>query len=76
MDRNDFFQRMMSEAVDEVASGKAGSWRDIKPNILILACFGMLTNHLSKKIERPLWMFSISISAGVTWYIISRVIGL
>ena len=65
-----FFKKMCKEATEELASGREGTWREISPNVLILACFGMLFNNLTHKITRPLWFFSGSVAAGVIGYII------
>lgn len=72
---NDFFHRMTKEAMEELAGGDKG-WREVESNVLILACFGMLYNHLASKISRPLWFFAGSVLAGVVWFIIGKVIGL
>ena len=53
---NDFFAKMTKDAIDELAEGVT-SWRDMPPNVLIMACFGMLTNHLTHKFLRPMWGF-------------------
>ena len=66
---NDFFARMCKEAQDELASGKK-SWRDVDTNTLLMACFGLLTNHLTHKLTRPLWFFACSIAAAVLAYIV------
>lgn len=70
---NDFFHRMCKEAQDELASGDKG-WKDAETNTLLLACFGMLTNHLTHKITRPLWFFASSVAAGVVAYILINVL--
>ena len=70
----DFFQKMCKEAEDEVASGEKG-WRELAPNVLILACFAMLTNHLSHKLTRPLWFFAGTIFTGVVGYLIHLFLG-
>ena len=70
---NDFFARMCKEAQDEIASGEKG-WKDTDTNTLILAAFGLLTNHLSHKLTRPLWWFAGAVSAGVVTYIISTIL--
>lgn len=72
---NDFFHKMQQEAVEELASGKQ-SWRDCDTNTLVLACFGMLENHLASRIVKPLWFFASSICAGVVWFVVSSIIGL
>lgn len=60
---NGLLERMQKEAIDEIASG-AKSWREVSPNTLILACFGLLTNHLTHKITKPLWWVAGSVGAG------------
>ena len=70
---NDFFARMCREAQDEIASGEKG-WKETDPNTLMLACFGMLTNHLTHKLTRPLWFFASSIATGVIAYIIMSIL--
>ena len=73
MAANGFFERMTKEAQDELASGEKG-WRDVDPNTLLLACFGMLTNHLTHKLCRPLWFFASSVAAGVIAFIIKSIL--
>ena len=74
MNGNDFFQRMTKEAIEELASGEKG-WRDADTNSLVLACFGMLYNHLAHKITKPLWFFAGSVFAGIITYITISVLG-
>jgi hypothetical protein len=64
---------MCKEAQDEIASGEKG-WKEADTNTLLLACFGMLSNHLTHKLARPLWFFASSIAAGVVAYIIISVL--
>ena len=71
---NDLFFRMCKEAQDELASGEKG-WKDADTNTLVLACFGMLTNHLTHKLAKPLWFFSSSVAAGVIFYVIEGILG-
>jgi hypothetical protein len=66
---DDFFSQMCREAQDELASGKK-SWREVDSNTLLLAAFGMLSNHLTSKIAKPLWWFAGSVSAGVLGYLV------
>lgn len=75
MEDNGFFTRMCKEAMEELASGER-SWKEIDTNTLFLACFGMLNNHLTHTLVRPLWFFASAIVAGVVWYIISGVLHL
>lgn len=70
---NDFFMRMCREAADELASGEGG-WRKSNPNVLLLAAFGMLSNHLTSRLVKPLWFFAGSIFTGVVGYLIHLVI--
>jgi len=64
---------MTKEAMDELASGEQG-WRDANPNTLMLACFGMLTNHLTSKLVKPMWFFAGTVFAGVVGYIVHLVL--
>lgn len=73
MANNDFFFQMCKEASDDLASGKKG-WRDADTNTLLLACFGMLTNHLSHKLARPLWWFAGAVSFGIIAYIVDTIL--
>ena len=66
---NDFFEKMCKEAIEELASGEKG-WRDADTNTLLLACFGMLYNHLVSRLSRPLWLFAGSVFAGIVAYIV------
>ena len=61
---NGFFQKMCKEAEDELASGEKG-WRAADSNTLILACFGMLNNHLAHTITKPLWWCVGVVATGV-----------
>ncbi len=70
---NDFFQNMCKEALDEISSGEKG-WKEAEPNTLLLACFGLLTNHLTHKITRPLWFFASAVAAGVIAFIVNTVL--
>ncbi len=70
MNGNDsFFMRMCAEAEEELASGKT-SWRDVPSNVLILAAFGMLSNHLASRIVRPLWLFAGTVFAAGAAFIL------
>jgi len=71
---DDFFMRMCREAQEELASGNKG-WKSVDTNTLFLACFGMMTNHLTHKLGKPLWFFASSIAAGVMGYIVHLVVG-
>ena len=71
---NDFFMRMCKEAQEELASGEKG-WKEADTNTLLLACFGMLSNHLTSRIVKPLWWFAGSVFAGVIGYLVSVVLG-
>ncbi len=71
---NDLFLRMCKEAQDEIASGEKG-WKEADTNTLLLAAFGLLTNHLTHALTRPLWFFASSVFAGVVAMIINMVFG-
>ncbi len=51
---NGIFEKMCKEAADELAKGDQG-WREMETNTLLMACFHLLTNHLTHKLARPLW---------------------
>lgn len=70
---NGFFQKMCNEAMEELTSGKK-TWRDVETNVLILACFGMMFNHLSHKIARPLWWVAGSAVTAAIGYIVHLVL--
>lgn len=67
---NDFFMQMCKEAQDEIASGEKG-WKEADTNTLLLACFGMLSNHLTSRLVRPLWFFAAAVATGVIGYLVS-----
>jgi len=71
---NDFFMKMCKDAMDELASGEKG-WRDADTNTLVLACFGMLTNHLTGRLVKPLWFFASTVFAGGVGYFILQILG-
>ena len=66
---DDFFMNMCKEAMNELASGEKG-WRDVDTNTLFMAAFGMLFNHMSRKIVKPLYLLAFSVLAGVIAFII------
>ena len=67
---NDFFMRICEEAAAELASGDK-SWKDVHPNTLLLAAFGMLNNHLTSGIIKPLWFAAGTIFTGTVGWLIS-----
>lgn len=69
---NDFFNRMCKEAQDEIASGERG-WKEADTNTLLLACFGLITNHLTHKLARPLWFFAGAVGTAVITYVITKI---
>lgn len=71
---NGFFARMCKEAQDEIANGEKG-WKAADTNTLLLACFGLLTNHLTHSLTRPLWLFSSAVVAGAVGYLINLILG-
>lgn len=70
---NDFFTKMCKEAIEELASGEKG-WREADTNTLLLGCFGLLYNHLTSRLVKPLWFFAGSVFAGIVAYIIIGVL--
>ena len=75
---NDFLKKMQEEAVKELLEScrKEGGWRKCDTNTFVLACFGLLTNHLTSRLARPLWFFAASVCGGVIWFIVSSILGL
>ena len=74
MAENGLFRKMCQEAIEEISSGEKG-WKEVETNTLLMACFGMLTNHLMHNITRPLWTAAGFIGAGVVGYIIHLILG-
>lgn len=71
---NGMFEKMCKEAADELASGNMG-WKEMETNTLLMACFHLLTNHLTHSLTRPLWFFSATVASGVTFYIVRALLG-
>jgi len=71
---NDFFKKMCTEAMEELASGEK-TWREIETNTLFLACVGMVMNHWAHTIVRPLWFFAGSVFCGVVGWLVSIALG-
>ena len=74
MAENGLFRKMCQEAIDEISSGEKG-WKEVETNTLLMACFGMLTNHLMHDITRPLWFASSAVFVGVVGYLINLILG-
>lgn len=72
---NDFFSSICRDAQNELASGKE-TWRTINTNTLLLACFGMLSDNLSSKLAKPLWVFASSVAIGIAVYVTKAVLHL
>ena len=73
MATDDFFMGMCREAQEEIAKGRKG-WKEVDTNTLVLACFGMLYNHLASKLSKPLWWFAGAVTCGVIGYIITLIL--
>ncbi len=57
MTDNGMFEQMCKSAAEELAGGGEG-WRELPPNVIMLACFHLLTNHFTHKlqeIKKPLY---------------------
>ncbi len=67
---DDFFMRMCKEAAAELAKGDI-SWKDCPPNTLIMAAFGMLSNHLANRVVKPLWFIAGSAITGTIGVLIT-----
>ncbi len=70
MNGSDFFMKMCKEAAEDLASGERG-WKDAHPNTLLLAAFGMLSNHLTSRIIKPLWFMAGTVFSGTVGWLIS-----
>ena len=69
---SDLFMRMSKEAMEEIASGEKG-WREMDANVLFLACFGMVYNHLSHKIVLPIRWFAGAVTVAVIGYLVEMI---
>ncbi len=76
MASNGLFERMYKDALNELAEGKEGTWRQVSPNVLIMACMGMLANHLTHRITKPLWALFVIVASGLIWWAISSFLGI
>ena len=74
MAENGLFRKMCQEAIEEISSGEKG-WKEVETNTLLMACFGMLTNHLMHDITRPLWFASSAVFVGVVGYLVNLILG-
>ncbi len=74
MAENGLFRRMCREAIEEISSGEKG-WKEVETNTLLMACFGMLTNHLMHNIARPLWFASSAVFVGIVGYLTNLILG-
>ena len=70
--QNGMFNRMCKEAQNELADGDKG-WREVSPNVLIMACFGALNSSLAAKFTKPLWFAGGVLASGVLWLIFSDI---
>ena len=68
-----FFDKMCREAMNELASGDK-TWKEIDSNTLFLACFGMLNNHLTHKLTKPLWWVAGSAAAAVIGFFVNMLL--
>ena len=75
MNHNDFFDKMTKEAMEELASGRSGSWKEIDTNTLLLACVGMVYNSLMHKLATPLRWIAGCAGAAVITYIVTSFLG-
>lgn len=72
---DEFFQKMMDQAMEEMASGDQG-WKSCDTNTLLLACFGHWSNRILKAITRPMWVFAGSLSGYIIWAIVKDIFDL
>jgi len=66
---NGMFARMCKEAAEELANGKSG-WRECNPNVMMLACFHLLTNHLTSTLKRPIWFAASCLGGAAIVFIV------
>ena len=71
--KNDFFDRMCHEAQDEIAHGDKG-WKQSDTNTLLLACFGMLNDNITRQVSKPVWALSGSLMAASVALVVTRLI--
>lgn len=73
MNSNDFFfKKMCAEALEDLTSGKYGTWREIPTNTLFLAVVGIVHNSLTHKIVTPLrWIAGCTGAAVITYVVMS-----
>ena len=71
---NGFFNGICRKAAEELVDGGEG-WRELPPNVVILAGFHLLTNHLTHNLARPLWFFASSVVIGIISYIVFTILG-
>ncbi len=74
-DQDYMFNKMTSEATDEVASS---GWKEASPNAVTLAGFGMLNKLISNRMHtftRPLWWAAGAIGAAAITYIVNAILG-
>jgi len=64
---------MCDEAMEELTSGKK-TWRDVATNVLILASFGVMFNHLTHRIAKPLWWVAGSAVAAVIGFFVNMLL--
>jgi len=73
---NDMFDKMVTEATEEVANK---GWKRANQNAVTLAAFGMLHKAIKNRIHsitRPFWWAAGAIGTGVIWYVIKGIIDL
>ena len=66
--QNGMFARMCREAADKLASGDKG-WKEVDTNTLLMACFHLLTNHLTHSITKPLWWAAGCVGSAAVIYV-------
>ena len=70
---NGLWNNMGKQAINKLSEG---NWETVSPNVLIMACFHLLTNHLAHKFLRPMWAFVGVVAAGVLWWAVSGLLGI
>ncbi len=69
--QNGLWAKMGKDAMDKLAKGQ---WETVSPNVLIMACFHLLTNHLVHKILRPMWAIVWVIAGSALWWVVKGAI--
>lgn len=76
MSHNDVFDKMVNEAMEDVANR---GWKNASPNAVTLASYGMLKQLMNDELHsivRPIYWLAGIFGAALAWQIISSVFGI